>query len=484
MMILQSNKSDLNLTLQSIANKLDIDLTRYKKAVTSYKAVGNWLKAESSPLHQYDPIIYPQGSFLLGTVVKPIDNDYDLDFVCELKKGHRLNSQETFRMIGDRLKEHATFSKMLQSPKNRCWRLIYAGDFHMDIIPAIPDLERGDTAILLPDRELSDWTKSDPKGYGKWFKGRMKDKYDLHHTELAIKELKEVEEIHDYLVKAQLQQSIQLMKRHRDIYFQDKREKDKPISIIITTLAGYVYEAYGVQEDLFQTLNLLSKNMVQVINSNSPKVPNPTNYEEDFADKWNEKPEREQAFHEWIRRLQTDLDELQGCSSLSGYQEKLQEMFGERVELDSRKESNRLAPVKPAEKSIFDVPHRKSVQWPYKPSCEVNIKAIKKSGITKGVMPGEFHNNSHLQKGYSLEFIAKTKASGNFQVQWQVVNTGYEAEIHNQLRGEFYQSDGKNSDGHYKIEKTRYSGSHWVEAFVIKDDVCIARSGEFVINIK
>jgi hypothetical protein len=67
-----------------------------------------------------------------------------------------------------------------------------------------------------------------------------------------------------------------------------------------------------------------------------------------------------------------------------------------------------------------------------------------------------------------------------YKVFWQVVNTGAEARNANQLRGDFYDSD---KSGRQREEDTAYTGMHWVECFIIKDDVCVARSGEFVVNI-
>ena len=45
----------------------------------------------------------------------------------------------------------------------------------------------------------------------------------------------EIEDVPTYRVKTPLQMAIQLLKRHRDIYFQNNNE-NAPISIIITTL--------------------------------------------------------------------------------------------------------------------------------------------------------------------------------------------------------------------------------------------------------
>jgi len=68
-MIVKDYRVDLNKALQMVAVKLDLDETRHEKAEKSYLAVGEWLSAENSPLTQYIPEIYPQGSFILGTVI-------------------------------------------------------------------------------------------------------------------------------------------------------------------------------------------------------------------------------------------------------------------------------------------------------------------------------------------------------------------------------------------------------------------------------
>ena len=49
-----------------------------------------------------------------------------------------------------------------------------------------------------------------------------------------------VEDVPEYQVKTPLQQGIQILKRHRDIMFVEDPD-DKPISIIITTLAAHAY---------------------------------------------------------------------------------------------------------------------------------------------------------------------------------------------------------------------------------------------------
>jgi len=89
-------------------------------------------------------------------------------------------------------------------------------------------------------------------------------------------------------------------------------------------------------------------------------------------------------------------------------------------------------------------------------------------------------------KGYGLRFRAQTNAPSPFEVQWQVTNTGREASDNHgldnhALRGRFYDSD----DGPMgRWESTQYAGTHWIEAFVVKNGVCVARSGRKFVKIK
>ncbi|MBA7581199.1 hypothetical protein ES708_23101 [subsurface metagenome] len=92
---------------------------------------------------------------------------------------------------------------------------------------------------------------------------------------------------------------MQILKRHRDIFFSKKQEKYKPISIIITTLAAKIYQG---QEDIYITLsdilNGINEDIVKL--DGKFNIPNPANPEENFADKWNEDEKLSLAFFDWI----------------------------------------------------------------------------------------------------------------------------------------------------------------------------------------
>lgn len=86
-------KEAYNSLLKSTAQNIDISDEMFEAAEKTYKDLGKWIDQETP---DYEISIYPQGSFALGTVVRPITNadDYDLDIVCQFKSQYGLTAKE------------------------------------------------------------------------------------------------------------------------------------------------------------------------------------------------------------------------------------------------------------------------------------------------------------------------------------------------------------------------------------------------------
>jgi hypothetical protein len=290
--------SVLSKSLEQFAEDLDISESKYLEAKKRYEAVGEWLGRDDSPLSIHAPEIYPQGSFALGTVIKPITNkdEYDIDLVCFLAKLKKANTSQSAlkSMVGDRLKANDTYKRLLDPEGHRCWTLNYANEFHMDILPAIADdvlRAQGGLlldAILITDKQKiasgdSEWPKSNPRGYLKWFQSRQET----------------VDDVPEYKIKTPLQRAIQILKRHRDIYCSRKKNDCKPISIIITTLAASLYKGQdNVYSAIYDILFGITDNAIKQVDKFY--IPNPANPGENFADKWDKNPDLPRAFFEWV----------------------------------------------------------------------------------------------------------------------------------------------------------------------------------------
>lgn len=329
--------------LDEMVEQLDLPDYVVEQTVRRYKSLGEWFGRENSTFKDIQVDIFPQGSFALGTTIKPINNqeEYDLDMGCKVNVPQFKNqySQEDLKkMVGIELEKYRIAKGIKQDldEKHRCWRLEYKDEikFHLDIVPCIPlhtdnqahykqQLQEayqydsilneavGNLAINITDDRLEnysiisqDWQISNPEGYLKWFEDRMiQDKRGRFNERASVKP------VPTYAQKTILQRCIQLMKRHRDNMFGD--DERKPISIIITTLAARVYNGEQNLEEAL--INILEK-MPEYINNSIPRVPNPVNPNEDFTDRWDmlegKKLDLEGNFKNWLMQAKVDFKNL------------------------------------------------------------------------------------------------------------------------------------------------------------------------------
>ena len=166
------NSEKINEMYEEIADELNISDAVFDSANRSYKALGEYL---DNNLEGYKVVIFPQGSMNLGTLIKPVDksDDYDLDAVCKVY--HDFDSPEDLKnLIGDVLKNSDRYSKLLVKEEGkRCWTLKYSDDanFHMDILPSMPNSEENNNSIIITHKEDGKYTfmVSNPEDYAAWF---------------------------------------------------------------------------------------------------------------------------------------------------------------------------------------------------------------------------------------------------------------------------------------------------------------------------
>ncbi len=361
MFTIEAKQQFSNLLEKSIS-KLDLTDAQFEAIADRYRAVGEWLGGEDSPLAKYYPDIKPQGSLRLGVVTRPWlrDDEFDLDFTFKLQIAKASITQYGLKqMVGDRLKdEKSRYKNMLGKEKRRCWAIEYADEtkFHMDIVPAIPDdfawliatgvpYEIAKHAVCITDNETwnngDDWPKSNPEGYALWFLERMKTRRLL--LEASMRKSMQVDQVPEHKIKTPLQRSIQLLKRHRDFVFGD--DKDKPASIIITTLAARVYNN---EENLYDALaSILSKMddpaYLRIENGRyvieNPVSPSSNGYPgENFADKWSEKPIKAANFHAWLMKARSYFNAFPEMQDLPLMAKSLRPVIGERFVNESLNE--------------------------------------------------------------------------------------------------------------------------------------------------
>ena len=359
------------------------------------------------------------------------------------------------------------------------------------------------TEIELTNKDANgqySYLSSNPSGYRKWFRERMRQNMNeavfRSFGKYASVEgvLEKVPESH---LKTPLQRAIQLLKRHRDEFYfglSEERRKNKPISMIITTLAA---QAYRGEVNLKDALENILAHLVEGIQKDvdgNPAIWNPAlaRYKENFAEKWRDCPDKESEFNVWLCKARKDFKSIFSRQLDAQNISKIKKVLGESVSSRVFKEANLedagietypLALFSTA--SVYDLfreRHREAPPARMGVKGWVNITGYYESQGRYMWFPS---NAMPFAKNRNLRFRAKTNVQGRYDVMWQVVNTGEEAKGKECLRGDY--SGGKSGcdeKGFWHDESTAFSGTHYVACYIIQNGQCVARSAEFVVNIK
>ncbi|MFU8861383.1 MAG: nucleotidyltransferase [Cyclonatronaceae bacterium] len=352
------------VVIDNMVKLLELPDSAYDKARKRYEDLGEWFDREESAVSGNNPHIFPQGSFRFGTAIRPLDESevYDLDLACKLRDSITKDShtqEDLKKLIGIELEGYrkARGIKSELEPKHRCWRLEYQDDlsFHMDIVPCIPADKKRRQAILESIRKTGledsvaksashttvsitddrhkgykhicdDWNISNPEGYARWFEYRM----NPQQTRILM-EKAQVDDVPLFKKKTPLQRVIQILKRHRDNWSKDNPDS-KPISIIITTLAA---RAYDGETDIVTALGNVLDKMGGLVRPTKPRVPNPVDPDEDFADRWYRHDclhlRLEENFNAWLLQARTDFQHLTSTTDTEFLCEHIEEKFSLRV---------------------------------------------------------------------------------------------------------------------------------------------------------
>lgn len=352
-----------------IVDSLDIPKSYYIKAVERHKSVGEWLCRPESKLAIFNPSVHSQGSFRYGTVVRPLlaNAEYDLDNVTTLEISKTAFSQKQLKQLyGAEIIAYAKAHGMVApTERNRCWRLSYSDEasFHLDALPCMMEepnviqaiIARGvpaewaALAVAITDKRHPEYDRitrallsSNPRGFARWFEQRVRP-WALSHIRLLVDQrlYASVEEVPPYEWKTPLQRSIQLLKRHRDVMFL-RNPGVAPISMIITNLATH---AYAGDTDLWTALTTIVREMPKFVNQNRPRVPNPADPAEDYADKWAKNPALEENFWLWHSQLGVDMERLPSILMEGSISTEVHKIFAVELSEDELKKFERPVPV-------------------------------------------------------------------------------------------------------------------------------------------
>ena len=300
-----------------MTNTVNINKTRLDSLDVSVPAIFDALQADDeigSIVLGYDP----QGSWPHGTIIKPAEDvEFDADFMLVMdEQSAWADSPKTYiTKVHEAFARHGTYKDLLKPPKCRCVRVVYAGDYHVDVVPFIV-LSDGRQVIVSGDDD--EWEDTDPAGFTAW----MKTKNDI--------------------TGGNLKRVIRLLKYLRDHRDSFRRTR----SVLLTAVLGEQVDAANkigdpaYYEDLPTTFFHLITDLNEWLQANQikPSIADPSGATDPngnpitFDHRWTE--DTYQAFRKKVSTIATDTKTaFKDDTSIEHSLELWQKVFGPDFEL-------------------------------------------------------------------------------------------------------------------------------------------------------
>ncbi|MEC0174562.1 nucleotidyltransferase [Paenibacillus favisporus] len=201
-----------------------------------------------------------QGSYATQTSIRPQKEgeEFDVDAVLKLDlEDDDMSPKEALDWLVKRMKANESYKDKIKA-RDRCVRINYAGDFHMDIVLAKAS---DNNYIYIPSKKEGEWKKTNPEGFITWCKGIHSDQ------------------------KEQFRNVTKLLR-----YWRDHKigKQTAPKSILLTTLIGKsMVGKNSVAESLLETVkNMINDLDSYILDDGAVFVENPSLTEENLARDW------------------------------------------------------------------------------------------------------------------------------------------------------------------------------------------------------
>lgn len=301
--------------LLQAADHVSLAPSTYSMIERRYGLLKGILDGASDPL-LHDAHVLPQGSIRGRTAIRPPNGasgscaTVDADAVIWLPNAHGTPAAVVLKAIQDRFAEKSRVDEPIQELR-RGIRIVYADEnpgFHIDITPSRntpgnPSRD-GHGHLVVTDRTTG-WKESTPIGYADWLNAvadlvvpviaTANDQALRKRMILAEATQEEMPGYEEYVDANPLRATVKLLKRHRDLWgMRQATDTYKPISAVITTLAGLSYA--DVARDAAVRPRTPLDAMLEIVGgmpdyikgyAGSWQVLNPADSGENFAEKWN-----------------------------------------------------------------------------------------------------------------------------------------------------------------------------------------------------
>ncbi|MBC1237170.1 CBASS cGAMP synthase [Nostoc sp. 2RC] len=397
-------------------NLIALDPKRKKTLRTSRDAVREKIRRYfQDKQNGFTPKFHGQGSFMMNTIIEPLDGEFDIDDGIYFKvKTKPLQAVSTFHQwISEAINAH---TKQNPIDKQTCVRLVYARQYHLDL--PIYYIIEGQTPYLA--HKGKGWIKSDPREFIKWFNQKADN-------------------------DGQLKRIVRYLKA-----WSDYRKGELPSGLIFSILAANNI-IFDERDDvaLYKTLLNIKSNLEWSFVCYRPTTPANENLLEDYS-----KTNKNYFLRQLGSFIQSAEKALDDKTNQADACKAWQNHFGkDRFPFDSEE--------------FIDNYFRVDIRYKLKIDCLVSQTGFRTHSLREMIS-----RKLSLLPKKKLQFsIVECNVPKPFEVKWKVRNVGEEAIRRNQIRGQILNDTGN----HRRNESSNFYGSHFVECYIIKNNVCVAR---------
>lgn len=389
--------------------------------------------------------VIPQGSYAHRTIIKPVGTkEYDADVLLSLKE----HPDWTPKQYTSELKKAFEGSwryKGKAHKRTRCVYVDYADEFHIDVVPYV------ESTSNISNNKTDDWEYTDPQGFTAWLEGKGR-----------------------IVGGGRLPAVLRLLK-----YLRDSKETFSIKSLLLTILVGERVEAWNttIDERYYADLPTALVNILEDLNTYlqanywMPAIYDPAGTGQNFSQRWDQDSYANfrAQINLYAGKVRQAYDETSTARSLAVWQE----VFGSKFQAPPANEAaalGRSAEADPGEQFIDQ-----TLRIPVRVTERVRLVGrVRKAGVLRAYdLP---QRGDRVGKNRDIDFrLEDCSVAAPFDVYWKVKNTGREATGALQLRGQVER--GANS----RYEHTSFVGAHYVEVYIVKNGVCVARDRQPVI---
>ena len=421
----------------NLHNKKDLNIQRLKDGLKEYNIENNtsYTIAETCV----------QGSMAMSTVVQNEDGDYDIDVAVVFDKsvlGDK-GAQATRNLVANALKRKTKQFNAEPEVKTSCVRIKYEDGYHIDFAVYRRHYDSGNECWIY-EHAGSDWSVRELKGLTEWFKSQNNDS------------------------DGKLRKVIRLSK----MFCKSRKSwKNMPSGLLQTVLCDEkLQQSYERIDELFYYT------MQEIVNrlETSTSVEAPVDDGRDLTPRDIDC----KRMTNWKNRLKSKLEDLKvlfsdECTKDDAIQAWYgffnHDYWGGQVTVEK---SYAIASVPKSVCSFFDgeqyIEEMYPMQLVYK--CDVSCKVSGDGWRLKPI--GEFLSiwRHYLPHNFEIRCeMEYTNCPWPYKILWKVKNVGPEAERKNIIRGEIKER------GRTIVEHTSFFGNHYIECYIVKDGLCVAR---------